>query len=58
MEAIKDRPLMALSIALILGGTGGYHSNYLIDECDCEKSVIQAVKDERQDCRLDQLEKE
>ena len=55
MEAVKDRPLLALTIALFLGGTGGYHSNDLIESCNCEQVVNQAIRDEKQDCEIAKL---
>ena len=58
MEAIKDRPLLALSLVALLSGTGGHQFNELTSNCDCKEHIQQAIKDERQDCRLDQLEKD
>lgn len=38
-------------------GVSSYHS-YSDDKKQCLEFIEQAVKDERQDCRLDQLEKD
>ena len=63
MEAIKDRPLTSVAIALAVGASsasGVHYSNSWQEskEPDCKPQIEQAVKDERQDCRLDQLEKD
>ena len=44
----------------VLSGAAGFGSSHILQEeyAACEYVVEQAKKDERQDCRLDQLEKD